>query len=426
MGLVVGKIRVQDLEDRYRCCAGIDVHKETVSVCVINRQPGKAAEGEVRIYLTTTASLVELSQWLKQEGVEQVVMESTGVYWKPVMQVLESEGIEATLANAQHVKNVPGRKTDTADSVWLATLLMKGLVKASFVPHGAVRELRDLCRGRAKLVEDRARVAERIQKLLEEANVKLASVATDVLGVSGWAMLKAMADEQTDPAQLAKLAKGRLKNKTAALTAALNGRWRAHQRFMLGELLTQVEGLDGQIARYQKRIDQVTAQHFQVQMDLLQTIPGVEQIAAAAILGEIGADMRQFPTAQNLSSWGGLCPGNNITGGKRRSGRTRKGNPWFRRVMNQAAWAASHTKDTYLRALFARLARRKRIKVALVALSHAMAQIIWHMLTQLVPYHELGPDFYDKANADQLRRYYVGRLRKLGFQVQLQPLEAAA
>jgi transposase len=417
---------MQELQDQYDCCAGIDVHKQSVSVCVLSRGKGKAAEGEVRNYGTTTRELVDLSLWLQEQKVEKVVMESTGVYWKPVRQVLESEQIEAIVANAQHVKNVPGRKTDTADCAWLATLLKKGLVRASLVPTGAHQQLRDLSRSRVTLVQDRARAALRIQKLLEEANVKLASVATDVLGVSGRAMLKALASGETDPQRLAQLAKGKLKKKLAALGPALEGRIQEHQRFMLGELLGQVEELERRIARYQEQIELVVEKHFKEEVKLVRSIKGVERIAAAAIVGEIGIDMTRFPTARHLCSWGGLCPGNHESGGKRKSGRTRKGNPWFRRVMTQVAWAASHSKNTYLATLYRKLAPRRGKKRAVLAVANAMAGILWYMLSRRVPYKDLGADYYEKVNGEHLRRYYIRKLQKLGLKVQVEPIQIAA
>ena len=352
----------------HACCAGLDVHKKTVVACVRRVGPDGQVSREVRTFGTMTADLLALADWLDAEGVSHVAMESTGVYWKPVFHLLEGR-FEVLLVNAQHIKQVPGRKTDVKDAEWIAQLLQHGLLAASFVPPPPIRELRDLTRQRPQLVRERAAVANRIQKVLEDANIKLASVATDVLGVSGRAMLAALIGGSDDPAALADLARGRLRGKIPELPQALQGRVTDHHRFLLRMLLEQVEQLEGLIAEYAARIEEVAAP-FAEAAARLETIPGVGAAAAEVIVAEIGTDMTQFPTAGHLASWAGLCPGNNESAGKRRSGKTTKGSQWLRTVLVQVAWAASHTKETIFSATYRRWAKRLGKKKALVALGH--------------------------------------------------------
>jgi transposase len=351
-------------------------------------------------------------------------MESTGVYWKPVFNILEGR-LAVMLVNAQHIKQVPGRKTDVKDCAWIAQLLQHGLLRASFVPPPPLRELRDLTRQRAQLVAEKATAANRIQKVLEDANIKLASVATDVLGVSGRDMLAALIEGEDDVAKLADKARRRLRNKIPELQTALQGRVTAHHRFQLRILLDHVTHLEGLIARLGLRIEEVIAP-FAEAAERLTTIPGVEQRTAETVIAEIGTDMNQFPTADHLASWAGMCPGNNESAGKRKSGRTTKGSRWLRQVLTQAAWAASHTKDTYLSAQFRRLAARRGKKRALVALGHTLLVIVYHLLKHGVTYRELGGDFLERLEPERLTRQLVQRLEKLGHKVTLEPKEDAA
>jgi transposase len=354
----------------YSCCAGLDVHKKTVVACVRRMGAGGTVRKQVRTFETTTRDLRSLGDWLLAEGVSHVAMESTGVYWKPVFNILEGQ-VEVILVNAQHIKQVPGRKTDVRDCEWIAQLLQVGLLRASFVPPAPIRELRELARQRSQLLGERTAAANRIQKVLEDANIKLASVASDVLGRSGMAMLEALIDGQTDPVQLADLAKKHLRRKIPELQLALQGKVTDHHRFLLRMLLDHIGHLDELERRLSSRIEEVVAP-LAAGAERLQTIPGVGQRAAEVLLAEIGPDMSVFPTAGHLSSWAGMSPGNNESGGKRRSGHTTKGSRWLRTLLVQAAWAASHTKNTYLAAQYRRLAARRGRKRALVALGHTI------------------------------------------------------
>jgi transposase len=408
----------------YRCCAGLDVHKKTVVACVRRVDAAGPARQEIRTFGTMTCNLLALSDWLVEQGVEQVAMESTGVYWKPVFNILESR-LAVMLVNAQHIKQVPGRKTDVKDCAWIAQLLQHGLLRASFVPPPPIRELRDLTRQRAQLVAEKATAANRVQKVLEDANIKLASVATDVLGVSGRDMLEALIAGEEDAEQLADKARKRLRKKIPELQTALRGRVTAHHRFQLRILLDHVMHLEGLIGRLGIRIEEVLAPFVQA-AERLTTIPGVEQRTAETVIAEIGTDMNQFPTAEHLASWAGMSPGNNESAGKRKSGRTTKGSRWLRQMLTQAAWAASHTKDTYLSAQYRRLAARRGKKRALVALGHTLLVIMYHLLKNRTTYKELGGDFLERLEPDRLTRQLVQRLEKLGHNVTLRPKEDAA
>ncbi len=404
------------------CCAGIDVHKGNVVVCVRRGdRPGKAVE-EVRTFSTLTADLLALADWLAGQGVTDVAMESTGVYWKPVFNVLEG-GCRVLLVNAEHIKQVPGRKTDVKDCQWIAQLLQHGLLKASFVPPAPIRELRDLTRQRTQLIQERAAVANRIQKVLEDANIKLAGVASDVLGVSGRDMLEALIAGESDPAKLADLARQRLRGKIPQLRLALRGRVTDHHRFLLRTLLDHVTHLEELIGRFGVRIKEALAP-FAEASGRLQTIPGVSQRVAETVLAEIGPDMTRFPTAGHLASWAGMCSGNNESAGKRRSGRTTKGDRWLKRILVQAAWAASHTKATYLAAQYRRLAKRRGRKRALVAVGHTLLVIIYHVLKRGTTYTDLGGDFLDRLEPERLTRQLVKRLQSLGHKVTLEPIPA--
>jgi len=370
----------------YPRCAGLDVHKKSVVACVRLLRPDGSHEALVRSFGTFAADLLELADWLAGHGVERVAMESTGVYWKPVWHLLEDR-FEVLLVNAAHIKQVPGRKTDVKDAEWIAQLLQYGLLRPSFIPPPPIRELRDLTRRRTQLVRDRATVANRLQATLEDAGIKLGDVASDVLGASGRAMLERIVAGCDDPAELAELARGRLREKLPALRRALCGRVGAHHRFLLGTLLEQVRQAEGLIARYDGRIAEVTAP-FAEAAERLEAIPGVSRRAAEVILAEIGPEMGQFPTAGHLASWAGMSPGNKQSAGKRLSGRTTKGSRWLRATLVQVAWAASHTKATIFSVTYRRWARRLGKKRALVALGHKLLRVIYRMLKDGTDYSE--------------------------------------
>jgi transposase len=366
----------------YARCAGLDVPKRTVVACARHLRADGQVESAVRSFGTMTADLLELADWLAERGVTHVAMESTGVSWQPVWHLLEGR-FELLLANAGRLKQVPGRKTDVKDAEWIAQLLQYGLLSPSFIPPPPIRELRDLTRQRTQLVRDRSAVANRIPKVLEDANIKL----SDVLGCSGTAMLEAIAGGADDPAQLAELARGRLREKIPALRRALAGRVTEHHRFLLRMLLDQVQQLDGLIGRYAARIAEVLGP-LSAPAARLVTIPGVSQRAAEVILAEIGPKMEQFPSAARLCSWAGMCPGNHASGGKRLSGRTTKGDRWLRSLLVQVAWAASHTRATIFSALYHRWVRRLGKKRALVALGRKILTVIYHMLKDQTNYVE--------------------------------------
>jgi transposase len=411
------------MDTLYPRCAGIDVHKDNVVVCVrYADRPGKASE-QVRTFSTMTADLLALFDWLAACRVSHVAMESTGVYWKPGFNILEA-GFRVILVNAEHIKKVPGRKTDVKDCQWIAQLLQHGLLKASFIPPPPIRELRDLTRQRTQLTEERTAAANRIHKVLEDANIKLAGVATDVLGVSGRDMLEALIAGQTDSKQLADLARKRLRAKIPELRRALQGRVTDHHRFLLRMHLDHIGHLDGLIGRITARVEELMAP-FALAQERLETIPGISQRAAETVLAEIGDRMEQFPTAGHLASWAGMCSGSNESAGKRRSGRTTKGDRWLKRTLVQAAWAASHTKGTYLAAHYRRLAKRRGRKKALVAVGHTLLVIIYHVLQRGTTYADLGPDFLDRLEPERLTRQLVKRLEALGHKVTLETCPAA-
>jgi transposase len=409
----------------YACCAGLDVHKETVVATVRRRRDDGKAHQQTRTYGTMTDQLLELADWLQAEGVTHLAMESTGVYWKPIWNLLEDR-FEILLVNAQHIKHVPGRKTDVKDSEWIAQLLQCGLLRGSFVPEAPQRALRELTRQRRQLVHSKAAVANRIQKVLEDANIKLGSVATDVLGVSGRDMLRALVAGEDDPHKLAELARRKLRAKIPALRLALRGRVTEHHRFVLGLLLDELTHLEGLIERLTARITEVLPSPFAQAVQQLATIPGIDVRAAENILAETGIDMDVFPTADHLASWTGMCPGQRESAGKRQSGRTRKGNQWLRTTLVQVAWAASHTKHSYLSAQYRRLAGRRGKKRALVAVGHTILVMIYHVLRRGTTYEELGGDYFDHLDTDRLTRTLVRRLERLGHEVVLKPKEPAA
>ncbi len=368
------------------CCAGLDVHKKSIFACIRQVGADGAVSCQVLKFGTMTGELLALADWLESRGVRQVAMESTGVYWKPVFNLLEGR-FEVMLVNAHHIKTVPGRKTDVKDSEWIAQLLQYGLLSASFIPDPPIRELRDLTRRRTQLVRDKATVANRIQKVLEDANIELASVASDVLGVSGRAMIRAIIDGREEPAELAELARRQLRGKIPELTKALHGRVTDHHRFLLRGLMEQIDSLEGLIARYDARIAEAMAP-FAAASAIIRRVPGLGEKATEVVVAELGPDMAPFPTPGHLSSWAGLCPGNDQSAGKRRSGKTTKGSQWLRTTLVQAAWAASRTKATIFGACYQRWAKRMGKKKALVAVAHKILVVIWHLLKKGTDYRE--------------------------------------
>jgi transposase len=408
------------MEVLYPCCCGVDVHKKSVTACVLWAEDKGKKRKEKRRFSTFTQDLLKLADWLRECGVTHVAMESTGVYWKPVWNILDGQFEEVLLINAQHIKAVPGRKTDQKDSEWIADLLQHGLLKGSFVPPQATRELRDLTRYRVSLTQECNRVANRIQKVLEDANIKLASVATDALGASGRAMLDAIIVGQQDAEQLADMSKGLLRNKLPDLKLALQGRVTEHHRFLLKEMLDDLRHVEKKITILEKEIEQ-RLHPFQDEVDRLCTIPGVDRVTAWGLLSEIGLNMDQFPSAGHLASWAGMCPGNFESAGKRLSGKMRKGSAFLRRHLCQAGWAVSTKRDSYLSALFRRLAARRGNKRATMAVGHAILVIAYCLLKRKENYSELGADYFDRKNADTLKRSLVRRLERLGNKVILEP-----
>lgn len=395
-------------------CAGLDIHKKVVVACRLTPGAGPEPVREVASFGTTTRELLRLAAWLDEAGVTHVAMESTASYWKPVYNLLEDR-FSLLLANAAHLKAVPGRKTDVRDAEWIAELLRHGLVPASFVPSRPERELRELTRYRTSLVRERAAELNRIQKVLEGANVKLTSVMTDIAGVSGQAMLAALLDEGADPAAIAELARGRLRDKRPALIEALEGSVGPHQRFLLRAQLRHLAELTDLIAAVSAEIEE-RLHPFDAALERLQTIPGVGPRTAQILLAEVGPDMTRFRTARHLASWAGLCPGNDESAGKRRSGRTRKGSPWLRAGLVDAAHAAARTQ-TYLAAQYRRLAARRGSKRAAVAVAHSLIVIAYHVLRDQRTYCDLGPNWFDQVDRDHVRRRLVKRLEALGYQV---------
>lgn len=429
-----------------KCGAGIDVHKKNLVVSC-RRVEGKELATETQTFGTKTPELLLMTDWLMSWGVTHVAMESTGVYWHPVYNLLEGL-YEVLVVNAKHIKHVPGRKTDVKDAEWIAELLSYGLLKASFVPEKPQREMRDLTRYRTKLVQERAREVNRVQKLLEGANIKLASVATDVLGVSGRLMLEALIKGNVDEKAMAEMAKGRMRSKIPELEQALTGIVGDHHRFMLGEQLTHIDFLDGQIANISNEIsnrlekmsqkqqpptmpnqqekaeggnDNETSLTWQVAVELLDTVPGINQRTAEAILAETGINMNQFPEDKHLTAWAGLAPGNNESGGKRYSGRTRKGNQTLRTTMIQAAHAARRKKGSYASALYQRLVGRRGKKRAIVAVARSLLVSIYHMLTRQQEYEDLGSDYFQKRRKENKVDYLTKQLARLGYEVRLAP-----
>jgi transposase len=404
-------------------CAGLDFHKDSVVACARHAAPGGKAVERVRSFGTMTSDLLALGDWLIAEGVTHAAMESTGVYWKPVWNLLEGR-LALMLVNAHHIKQVPGRKTDVKDCQWIAQLLQHGLLRPSFVPDRPQRELRDLTRQRAQLVADRARVSNRIQKDLEDANVKLGSVASDVLGASGRDMLKAIVAGSTDAAAMAELARYRMRVKIPQLREALAGKVTAHHRFMLKMLLEQVEHLDMQIAAFDNQIEEVMSPLEKEAVRRLDAMPGIESRSAQVIVAEVGTDMRRFPNEHHLASWAGLSPGNHESAGKRRTGRTNPANPWLRTTLCQCALAAGRKKGSYYSSQYRRIAARRGRKRAAIAVAHSQIVAIYHLLDG-AEYHDLGADHFDKLAPERLKRNLVARLEHLGYKVSLEEKPAA-
>jgi transposase len=403
----------------YERCCGLDVHKSSVVACLLLSHPQGEPVRAIRTFGTMTGDLLALADWLAEMGCTHVAMESTGVYWKPIWNLLE-DAFDLLLVNPRDSKAVPGRKTDVSDAEWIADLLRHGLLRGSYVPDRPQRELRELTRYRLSLVRERTAEANRLQKTLEGANIKLASVATDILGKSGRDILQALVAGAEDTAALAQLAQGRLREKIPELEQALAGRVDAHHRFMLTEHLAHIDFLETAIARVSAEIADRLRPVTET-VERLDTIPGIGQYLAEALIAEIGTDMSRFPTAAHLASWAGMCPGNHESAGKRRSGRTRKGSPWLRTLLVQAAHAGARKKDTYLGAQYRRLAARRGKSRAAGAVGHTILVIAYHLLRDGTDYQDLGPRYFDERDRRAVERRLVHRLESLGYTVSLQP-----
>jgi transposase len=423
------------MEAMHERVAGLDVHKAMIVACVRLTTSGKVGR-ECRTFDTTTDGLLALLAWLTQTGCTQVAMEATGVYWKPVWNILSDGAFDLTVANAAHIKNVPGRKTDVNDATWIADLTACGLIRASFVPDEATQQLRSLLRARKQLTREQTSHVQRVQKTLEEANIKLDSVISDILGVSGRRMIEAMIAGVRNPFKLAELADRRIKASPKALYDALHGRLTDHHRFLLRLYLGQYDALTAAITEVDQQVDAAIARMddevrsgqatFRALIDLLCTIPGVGVLSATIIVAEIGRDMSRFATAGHLVAWAGLCPSQNESAGKRKSSRLRKGAPWLKVALVQCAWAATRKKDSYYRAQFNRLRSRRGPKTALCAVAASMLTAIYHMLKDGTEHRDLGADHFDRRSTDIKAKRLVAQLVKLGFQVDLQPAAEAA
>jgi len=403
------------MEVVHSICAGMDVHKADVKVCLVWRDAQGRRQQEIRTYATTTGALLELSDWLAQARCPIVAMESTGVYWKPIYNLLEDQ-LTVWLVNPAHLKHVEGRKTDPRDAAWLAKLLEHGLLQPSYIPPREIRDLREVTRYRRKLVQERVAQVNRIQKLLEDANIKLAMVASSITGVSARAMLAALLEGTQTPAEMAALAQTRLRSKQAALTAALEGRFRPHHARLLRLMLAHLDEVDLAMAECDTLVEELL-RPFAAQVQALTTIPGVAQRAAEELVAEIGTDMTVFPSHKHLCSWAGLCPGDHESGGKRTSGKTRKGNKHLRVILVQCAQAVGRSKKSYPGARFQRLAKRKGKPRAAVAVAHDLLEAAYFILRDGVAYHDLGPDYFDRLQREYLVKYHTKRLQELGFEV---------
>jgi transposase len=409
-------MEVTTMKALYDRCCGLDIHKRSVVACVLTPS-GK----EVRTFGTMTKDLLDLSDWLKEQGCTHVAMEATGVYWKPIYNLLEDSDLTLLVVNARHIKAVPGRKTDVRDAEWIADLLQHGLLRGSFIPDRSQRELQELIRYRRSLIGERAREVNRIQKVLEGANIKLSSVISNTMGVSGRAMLEALVAGTTDVETMAKLATARLEATPEQLTAALEGRMGAHQRMLLGLQLQHVTQLDDAIERVSAEIEE-RLRPFEDQLQRLDTIPGVSRRGAQEIIAAIGVDMSRFPSHRHLASWAKLCPGTNESAGKRGNAATGKGNPYLRETLVEAGWAAGRTKQTYLAAQFHRLKGRRGAKRAVVAVAHSILVIAYHILKEDGSvYEDLGPNYFDERSKEATTKRTVNRLERLGYKVTLEP-----
>jgi len=404
------------------CCARLDVHKKSVVACRIIRNEQGEEEKEIKTFGTFTTELLQMLDWLQTGGVRHVAMESTGVYWKPVYNLLEGQ-MEVLLVNARHIKFVPGRKTDVKDAQWIAELLQHGLLKASYIPPVEQRDLRDLIRYRSRLVQDRAREINRVQKVLEDANIKLASVVSDVMGVSSRNMLTQLIAGQDDPTQLADLAQKRLRQKIAELEQALEGHVREHHRLLLSLHLEHIDDLNAKISRLDEEIDRLLIPFDQIEaLERLDAIPGLSKTTAEIIIAEFGLDMNRFPDAGHAASWAGLVPGRNESAGRNRNSRTTDGNKYLKSALVQAAHAAGRSKDNYLSAQYRRLASRRGKQRAAVAVAHSILVIVYHMLKRGTVYQDLGGDYFDKHKQEHIERRLVKRLESFGYKVALEPV----
>jgi transposase len=410
------------MEILHQRCAGLDVHKKSV-VAAVRITEGSKVITEVKTFATTTAGLLALSEWLSENGCTHVAMEATGVYWKPVWHILSDSEMELTLANAAHVKNLPGRKTDVSDAAWLAELLAHGLIRGSFVPDDQTQEMRVLLRTRKQLGREQGRHIQRIHKTLEDANIKIESELSDMLGKSGRAMLQAIIAGETDPVRLAALAHRGVKSSQAKLQEALRGRVTPQHRFLLKLHLKQIDHLDHAIAAIDSEIE-ANLKPFRVAVDLVSTAPGIASLSARAIVSEIGIDMSRFPSDEHLLSWAGLCPRNDESTGKRRSTRLRKGAPWLKTMLIQCAWAAKRKKGSYLQAQFLRLRSRRGPQKAICAVAASLLTSIYHMLKDGTPYEDLGADHFVRRSKTTHAQRLVKSLEHLGYAVDLRPLPA--
>jgi transposase len=410
------------MEVLYAHCAGLDIHKETVVACVRHMSGGKV-KTEVRTFATMTGTLLDLSAWLATEQITHIAMEATGVYWKPVWHILSDGEFQLVLANAAHVKNVPGRKTDVNDAMWLADLMAHGLIRASFVPDESTQQMRDLLRTRKQLVRQRSSHTQRIQKTLEDANIKLDCVVTDILGLSGRRILQALVKGETVPQALATLAHRRIHASTEELEAALRGRVTAHHRFLVKLHLDQIDAIDAAIESIDKEVDG-NIEPFRAAAELLTEIPGISQLAARVVLSEIGLDMSRFQTSGHLVSWAGLCPRNDESAGKRRSTRMKKGAPWLKTILVQCAWAAARTKGSYFQTQYHRLRSRRGSKKAICALTASLLTTVYHMLKNGACYQDLGPNHFDQQDKQRHIKRLVSRLENLGVEVKILPKAA--